>query len=159
VFGAVPLGAPADGNEDGTRCKRRIALGLKHSGKNWHNPLLGVVCLLTTGVLIRVRRLYRCAAVQRARSCSAGPGCSCSCLGSSCVERATAVWFEHTSARCRGTPVLRPLPNAFPHCSTPGAPYDLPLTPRQSQCHRPEDQGDHALPSPLMQGRWRPRRA
>jgi hypothetical protein len=30
-------------------------LGLKHSGKNWNNPLLGGICLLTTGVLIRVR--------------------------------------------------------------------------------------------------------
>src|SRR5438132_6915767 len=47
--------APADGNEDGTRCQRRTTLGLKHSGKNWKNPLLGRVCLLTTGGLISVR--------------------------------------------------------------------------------------------------------
>jgi len=35
VVGAVTFGAPADGNQDGTRCQRRTTLGLKHSGKNW----------------------------------------------------------------------------------------------------------------------------
>jgi hypothetical protein len=34
VFGAVTLDAPANGNEDGTRCQRRTALGLTPSGKN-----------------------------------------------------------------------------------------------------------------------------
>src|SRR5262252_7483501 len=29
------MGAPADGNEDGTRCQRRTTLGLTHSGKKW----------------------------------------------------------------------------------------------------------------------------
>ena len=56
VFGAVTWDAPADGNEDGTRGQRRTALGLKLSGKNGQNPLLGEVCLLTTGGLISVRR-------------------------------------------------------------------------------------------------------
>src|SRR2546425_5867973 len=50
-----PVGAPADGNEDRTRCQRRMTLSLNPSGKNGKKPLLGVVCLLTTGVLIRVR--------------------------------------------------------------------------------------------------------
>src|SRR5215831_15892949 len=49
------VGAPADGNADGTRCQRRTTLGLTLSGKKWKNPLVGKVCLLTTGVLIRVR--------------------------------------------------------------------------------------------------------
>jgi hypothetical protein len=50
------MGAPADGNEDRTRCQRRTTLSLNPSGKNWQNPLLGGVCLWTTGVLISVRR-------------------------------------------------------------------------------------------------------
>src|SRR5262249_27986257 len=49
-----PGGAPANGNEDRTRCQRRTTLKLNPSGKNGKNPLLGRVCLLTTGVLIRV---------------------------------------------------------------------------------------------------------
>src|SRR5262245_48461420 len=48
------VGAPENGNEDRTRCQRRTTLSLKHSGKNCQNPLLGRVCLLTTGVLISV---------------------------------------------------------------------------------------------------------
>ena len=44
------MGTPADGNADRTRCQRRTTLGLQHSGKkNWKKPLLGQVCLLTTG--------------------------------------------------------------------------------------------------------------
>src|SRR5262252_8376891 len=57
VFGAVTF-APADGNEDGTRCQRRTTLSLNPSGKKWQNPLVGKVCLLTTGVLISVRLGY-----------------------------------------------------------------------------------------------------
>jgi hypothetical protein len=49
-----PGGAPANGTEDRTRCQRRTTLSLNHSGKNGKNPLLGRVCLLTTGGLIRV---------------------------------------------------------------------------------------------------------
>src|SRR5262245_30581308 len=41
VFGAVTLDAPANGNEDGTRCQRRSALGLKHSGKKWTKSASG----------------------------------------------------------------------------------------------------------------------
>jgi len=41
VCGAVTSDAPADGNEDGTRCQRRIALGLKHSGKKWAKSASG----------------------------------------------------------------------------------------------------------------------
>ena len=48
-------GAPANGNDDSTCGQRRMTLSLTTSGKNEQNPLLGVGCLLTTGVLIRVR--------------------------------------------------------------------------------------------------------
>jgi hypothetical protein len=41
-------------SEHATRCRLRQD---QPSGKNARNPLLGVVCLLTTGGLIRVRRL------------------------------------------------------------------------------------------------------
>ena len=44
-----PVGAPANGNEDRTRCQRRTTRRLNPSGKNGKNPLLGRVCLLTTG--------------------------------------------------------------------------------------------------------------
>src|SRR6266446_10428501 len=51
-----PVGAPADGNEASTRCQKPTTLSLNPSGKNASNPLLGGVCLLTTGDLIRVGR-------------------------------------------------------------------------------------------------------
>jgi hypothetical protein len=50
------VGAPADGNADSSRGQGRTALSVTTAEKNGHNPLSGVVCLLTTGVLIRVRR-------------------------------------------------------------------------------------------------------
>src|SRR5215475_8899 len=63
VFGAAtPSGhLPTEmKSEHATDCRLRQAL---ESGKKAKTPLLGVVCLLTKGVLIRVRRGYRSTAV------------------------------------------------------------------------------------------------
>ena len=51
-MGCSPVGAPANGNADSTCCQRRLTLSLNPSGNNQQNPLLGGVCLLTTGVLL-----------------------------------------------------------------------------------------------------------
>jgi hypothetical protein len=53
--GGRHVGAPANGKDDRTCGQRRMPLSLTPSGKNEQHPLLGVVCLLTTGGLIRVR--------------------------------------------------------------------------------------------------------
>lgn len=50
------VGAPANGNEDGTRGPRRTTLRLNRRGKKWKHPRFRGVGLLTPGGLIRVRR-------------------------------------------------------------------------------------------------------
>src|SRR5262249_46994333 len=75
VFGAVTWSAPANGNADGTRCQRRTALCLSTAEKYGQNPLLGRVCLLTTGGLIRVRCSTSAGTVKTYRSRHQGAVC------------------------------------------------------------------------------------
>ena len=64
--------APAERNQVRTRCQRMTAPALRR--KKAQNPLLGVVCLLTTGVLISVRLVTPFHGRATGRNCSVFPG-------------------------------------------------------------------------------------
>src|SRR5712691_3554267 len=66
---------PAYGNQVRTHCQVTTAPEKKR--KKAKKPLLGVVCLLTTGGLISVRRLGGCAA-SHVEGTGAAPGALCS---------------------------------------------------------------------------------
>lgn len=102
----------------GTDCAR-----LNHSGKNWQNPLLGRVCLLTMGVLPRNCPSILAVRLRHPRLCSPGHHPTCWPDGSHAAQPAP-------------DPVVR-----TPPCPAPQMPY------RASTSCRPAGRGDALWPS------------